>query len=133
MAGKIFEMIGLKNGKKKALDILESGMAYKKMLQIIKAQGGVLIDPDKLRVGKHYQSILASKKGIVTEIKNDIISKLARIAGAPQDKEAGMFIYKHVGDRVNKNDLLFIIYSNSHEKLKYCLDVMKHEHPFTIR
>ena len=40
MAALLLDMIGVKDAKNKASEILESGLAYKKMQEIIKAQGG---------------------------------------------------------------------------------------------
>jgi len=53
MSAKLLKMAGVKNSTKVAKKILESGKAYKKMQEIIKAQGGKKIDPEKIKIGKY--------------------------------------------------------------------------------
>ena len=133
MASKIFNMIGTKNGRKKALEILDSGKAYKKMAEIIKAQHGKLINPDKIRIGKFYYDVHSNKNGIIKSIDNKIISRIARVAGAPNNKGAGIYLYKHVSSKVKKKEKLFTIYSESREKLKYAKDISKQFDCFKIK
>lgn len=40
LAGLLFEMVGQENGRQKAIEIIDSGKAEKKMREIIEAQGG---------------------------------------------------------------------------------------------
>jgi len=128
MAGYILEMGG-KAGKflgyKKALRILESGEAYKKMKEIINAQGAKITDPEKIKLARFGFDFKAWKKGIISHMDNKSISKIARVAGAPVDKKAGIYLYKHVGDKVNKRDVIFTVYTESKRKLDYARDVLK--------
>jgi len=128
MAGLMLEMAGKAkkgSGFKMALDILKSGKAYKKMLEIIKAQGGKEISPDEIKLAPVDYNYPAYKSGVVREISNRAISKIARVAGAPQDKGAGVYLYKHVGDKVKKGEKMFTIYAPNKDKLKYAKDVIK--------
>ena len=75
---------------------MESGKALAKMNQIIKAQG----KHKKISLGKYTHEVKTSKHGTITEIDNEIIAKIARIAGAPEDKGAGLYLHKKVGDKV---------------------------------
>ena len=133
MASEIFKMLGIKNGRKKALEILNSGKAYKKMVEIIKAQHGKLINPDKIKIGKFTYDIRSNKNGIVKSINNKIIARVARIAGAPNNKGAGIYLYKHVGNKVKKKEKLFTIYSENKEKLNYVKDIIKQVRCLKIR
>ncbi len=124
LSGKLLEIAGVKNGVKKAGKILESGLAYAKMQDIIKAQGGdPHTNPDKLKLGRYTYHARAAKSGKITDINTKSIARIARIAGAPLDKSAGIYLYKHEKDRVRKGDLLFTIYSESKEKLEFAKDV----------
>jgi AMP phosphorylase len=132
MAAKIFELVGEKNGKKKAIELLESGKAYKKMCEIIKAQKGKIIDPDDISLGKFSFTCTARRNGTIKSVRNKIISKIARIAGAPKDKEAGLYLYKHIGERVKKGEWLFSIYSDTKDKLEYAAHVLDTEDAMII-
>ena len=133
MCEKIFAMAGVKNGRKKALNILNSGKAYAKMIEIIKAQGGKEIAAEDIKIGKFSFDICSSKRGRVKDINNIYISRIARIAGAPQDKGAGIYLYKHIGDRVKKGEKIFTIYSDSRHEFEYAKDVAKNSKVFEIR
>jgi len=132
MAAEIFKMVGIKNGKKKALEILNSGRAYKKMVEIIKAQQGRITKPEQIKIGKFKFDVKSGKKGVVKHISNSIVSKIARIAGAPVHKGAGIYLYKDVGNKVKKGEKLFSIYSESKIKLDYAKHVLKEGNPFII-
>ena len=133
MCAKILEMAGERNGHKKAREILESGKAYKKMMQIIAAQKGKNTDPDKMRLAKYSFDFLAGKKGVIKEINNLMITKIARVAGAPIEKSAGLYLYKHVNDKVHKGERLFTIFSENQEKLKFAADIAKESTSYLIK
>ena len=67
----------------------------------------------------------SKKDGVIKEISNRAISKTARVAGAHQDKGAGIYLRKHVGDKVKKGEALFTIYAPNKDKLDYVKDVIK--------
>src|SRR3989344_2705094 len=133
MCANIFELVGVKDGYKKAKEILDSGKAYSKMIQIIKAQGGKEIAAEKINIGKFSYSYVSSKKGAVKDIDNISISRIARIAGAPHDKGAGLYLHKHIGDPVNKGEELFTIYSENRNELKFAVDFAKKNNAFLVR
>ena len=117
LASTLLEMAGEKNSKSKVLEILNSGKAYEKFLDIIHEQGGkrnIVIPKAKYNI-----PILSEKSGIVKEISNTIFARLAGYAGAPKDKSAGVYLNVHVNDKVKKKDVLFTIYSNGRDKLEF--------------
>jgi len=123
MAGLMLKMVG-KGDEKKAKDILQSGRAYIKMKEIIKEQGGDSdITIDELKLGKFSYAVNAKKNGYVKNIDNKSVAKIARIAGAPKDKEAGVYLNVKKGDLVKENDVLFTVYSKDNKKLAYTLDI----------
>ncbi len=118
MAGLMLEMAGKARkgtGYIHAKDILETGLAYKKFLAILEAQG----KPDKTPQAKYSLDIKAYAEGIIKEIDNKRISKIAFMLGAPKDKSSGLYLNKKKNYRVQKGEVLFTIYSNSKLKLKY--------------
>jgi len=120
-------------GEMLAEEILTSGKASKIMLKIIKAQGGRCSHSEHVKFSKLSKDIFAEKTGSVTEINNLSISKIARLAGAPKDSRAGIYLYKHVGDSVKKGDVIYTIYAENKEKIAYSVAQSKETKPFTIR
>ena len=133
MCSEIFDMVGIKNGHKKALNILNSGKAYQKMIDIIKAQGGKEIAAEDIKIGNYSFDILSTKSGRIREIDNIAVSRIARIAGAPHDKGAGIYLYKHVNDRIKRGERLFTIYAESKHEFEYAKDVAKSSKAFVIK
>ncbi|MFH1275843.1 MAG: AMP phosphorylase [Candidatus Woesearchaeota archaeon] len=130
MAGILLEMTGkYRDGSKVAREILDSGKAYKKMKEIIKAQGA----QKKIKLGEYRKRVVSNKKGKVKSIDNVIIAKIARIAGAPSDKGSGMYINKKVRDKVNKNDLLYTVYAENKFKLSLAVSFLKKDNGYDIK
>ncbi|MEM4336625.1 MAG: thymidine phosphorylase, partial [Candidatus Woesearchaeota archaeon] len=124
IAEEMLEMAG--KNKKIAREMLESGAAYKKMCQIIKAQGGPKItNPENIKIGNYRFDYKSNKVGKISHIDNISISKIARIAGAPQDKGAGIYLYKHRNESVKKGEKIFTIYTENKEKMAFALEVLK--------
>ena len=116
MAGILLEMAKcctVGEGRRLAEEMLESGKALKKMNDIILAQG----KQEMPIPGKYRCAVKSSKSGQVTEIDNEIIAKAARIAGAPDDQGAGLYLSKKINSRVQKGQLLYTIYAESQFKL----------------
>ena len=133
MCAAIFNMVGVKDDYKKALGILDSGKAYNKMIEIIKAQGGKEIATDDISIGKYSYGVISKKSGIVKDIDNLIISRIARIAGAPHDKGAGLYLHKHIGGKIKKGEKLFTIYSESEHEFKFAVEFAKENNGFLVR
>ena len=130
MCHEIFRMIGVKDGYNKALEILDSGKAYKKMIEIIKSQNGKEIAPEKISIGKFSFDITAKKSGTINSIDNMAISRIARIAGAPHDSCAGAYIHRHNGDKVRKGEKVLTIYSQGEHHFRYAKDFAKNHKIF---
>jgi putative thymidine phosphorylase len=105
--------------------LIDSGKAMESMREIIEAQGKKITDPQKIKLAKYSYDYCAPKKGTIKHISNKCISRIAKEAGAPGDKSAGLYLYHHVGDKVSKNDKIYTIYSESETKLKYAKDFAK--------
>ena len=114
-----------KNGKQKAFEILKSGKEYKKMKEIIEAQGGNPdIKPDDLYPGKKIAEFKSKKSGKILWISNKCVDMIAREAGAPRDKEAGVYFRKKIGDLVRKGETLFEIYSKKNNKFNCAIELV---------
>ncbi len=133
IAGQIFELSGKTEkgeGYSLAKEILYSGKAFDKFKEIIHAQNGNL---SKIREAKFKKTIFSKKSGKILEIDNKRINLLARFAGCPIDKPSGVFLYKHVGDKIKKREPLLVIHSESKIRLKEAIDFFKLKNPYTIK
>jgi len=126
IAGILFEMSGKKNGKSLAVEILRSGRAEEKIREIIAAQGGdPEIKPEDIFVGEERYTIRSKRSGYLLWINNTSLVEIARLAGAPKDKGAGVRLYKKIGDPVMKDEPLFTIYAEKDVKLQRAIDRLK--------
>lgn len=111
LAGRILEFdpdVRGGQGFSIARDILDSGRALTMMNTIIAAQGE---QSKAFKLGKLTYDVLAPTEGVVVNIDNLQMAHIARFAGAPMDKGAGVDLFKKLGDKVKKGDSLYRIYS----------------------
>lgn len=102
-----------------ATKILEQGWAFRKMQEIILAQGGnPHIDSEGIKTGHHKLEIKASKKGIVKSLNSKNITIIVKILGAPGQKGAGIFLNKKNGEKFDRDDVIFTLYSENLYNLK---------------
>ncbi|MEK6856234.1 MAG: thymidine phosphorylase, partial [Nanoarchaeota archaeon] len=133
MAGILIEMVGkAKNGKgeEMAYKLLESGKALKKFEEIVNTQGRVR---DGLKLAKYNQTVKAEKSGFVKKIDNKEMNNLATIMGCPVDKGTGIYLFKHIGDKVEKGDDLVTFYAEAKEKLNEALMIFKTKMPIEVK
>lgn len=137
IAGKIFELAGKveKGGGYQAAEhFIDSGKALAKMKEVIELQGGnPKVRSDEMPIGQYKYEVKAERQGKISHIDNKTISKIARIAGAPGDKGAGVHIYRLKGDRVEPGDLLFTIHSESEAKLDFAIKALENLEPVEMQ
>jgi len=120
LAGVILEMskkVKKGKGEQTAREILETGKAWGKFQAICEAQGGMKSIPS----AAYTQNITANKSGTVCEIDNKKLSYLAKLAGAPENKAAGIYLHKHLNNVVKKDEKIFTIHSESEGELQLAL------------
>jgi AMP phosphorylase len=136
LAGIILEMGGVAKpgeGKKLAKKILEEKKALSKFQEIIEAQGGKReITSDDITIGKYTANFYANQDGYVDHIDNKAVVSIARAAGSPFDKGAGILFFEKKAHKVDKGDLLFTIYAENNEKLKRAKSLCDKVVPITI-
>lgn len=135
VAGILFEMVGRNHlvGRKHALNILKSGKAEKKLREIIEEQGGnPKVKPSDIKLGDKIVDVKADKDGVVLWIKNQEIAAIAREAGAPKHKGAGIELAVKTGHKVKKGDVLFTIYAETSIHLNDALKLVKDYQPIII-
>jgi AMP phosphorylase len=126
ISAMLLKMVGKNNGEQLALEILKSGKAERKMREIILEQGGDYgVKPEDIEVGEYGLDIPAEDSGIVLWMDNYSLIEIARSAGAPKDKGAGILLHKKVGDYVKKGEKLFTIYTEKTRKLERVRKVLE--------
>jgi len=106
-------------GYERARDLLDDGAALAAMKQIISAQGPAAQSYD---LGALTHDVTAGHDGIVSAIDCYRIARIARLAGAPLDKGAGLDLFQKVGDRVAKGDALYRIHAHFAADFKFATD-----------
>jgi AMP phosphorylase len=126
IAGILLDFRMGKGGKKEALRLIKNGKAYKKLREIIEAQGGnPRIKPGDLKMGTEKVEVKSGVSGVVGWIDNHSIVEISRAAGTPKDKGSGIYLRKKTGDLVKKGDILFEIYAEKNYKLERALKIAK--------
>ncbi|MDP6613137.1 MAG: thymidine phosphorylase, partial [Candidatus Hydrothermarchaeota archaeon] len=74
----------------------------------------------------------STEEGYVTQILNQAMVQIARAAGAPKDKGAGISLNIAKGIKVKEGDLLFEIYAESKYKLAQAEKLARHMHPVIL-
>jgi AMP phosphorylase len=125
LSGMLLGFAGMKNPERRVEAFLRSGKAGRKLRQIIGEQGGnPRIRPEEIPVGDMCVRIKSSQSGRVMWIDNSAVTRIAREAGAPRDKGAGMVFARKMDDCVRKGDTLFSVYAEKRYKLNRALKVM---------
>jgi len=94
-----------------ARDILDSGRALTKMNAIIAAQGSRNFDHNRLVLGALSFEICSPADGVVVGIDNLQLSRIARLAGAPKVKNAGVDLQYKLGDSVAAGAVLYRVHA----------------------
>ncbi|EED36823.1 putative thymidine phosphorylase [Luminiphilus syltensis NOR5-1B] len=111
-----------------ARDILESGRALAKMQAIVDAQGR---NPNPPQIGHFCHDVTATDSGQVTSIDNLQLAHIARLAGAPMDKGAGVDLHKKLGDPVEVGETLFSIYAEFPADFEFARESAEQNSGFT--
>ena len=133
MAGAILDMSGCIDGRARAREILESGRAYDKFMEICVLQNGRCdLKSSDLIPGGFCKDVHSKFDGYVQYIDNHCIVAIAKAAGAPKDVGAGIEFLHKTGDRVRKGDVLFRIYAESESKLKRAIESAYSRRPMSV-
>lgn len=120
LAGRILELSGkvaLGHGRAQALAALASGAALRKFVAICEAQGGFR-EPGP---AAHTHPVLSKAPGLIVGLDNRKLSRIAKLAGAPYDRSAGVKMHVMAGEHVSTGDPLFTIHAESPGELAYAL------------
>jgi AMP phosphorylase len=133
LAGMLFEMVGVESGREKAENMIDSGKAEKKLREIIAAQGGnSTVKPEDLPVGSEMEVVRSEQAGKVLWLSTQDIVRIAREAGAPKEKGAGLVLRAKLGDVVHKGGVLFEVYAERSSKLTSALELAHQLSPIVL-
>jgi thymidine phosphorylase len=132
LAGRIIEFDPDVRGGKGfsiARDILDSGRALEKMNRIIEIQGK---NEKTIHPGKLTLDVVAESNGVVIDIDNLVMARIARLAGAPMDAGAGVDLFKKLGDPVKKGEALYRIYAEFPADFHFACELSQRHPGYTI-
>lgn len=122
LAGTLLDLAeGDGAGGAQAQQLLDSGAAERKFLAICEAQGGFR-GPSTTA---HTAIETAPVAGVVQSIDNRRIARIAKLAGAPRGKRAGVDLLARPGDRVERGQPLYEIHAETPGELAWARDFVR--------
>lgn len=124
LAGYVFDLAGHSEdstGMGLARRVLEDGTALRKFEAICEAQGGFR-EPGH---AAFTEPVLSDREGIVTAVDNRRLANVAKLAGAPHDATAGVYLDARLGARIERGQPLYTVCSESRGELEYALEFVK--------
>ena len=118
LAGALLELGGSEGtgaGIARAAALLNSGRALAKFMAICDAQGGFR-EPQTAPL---TQVITAPRSGRVAAIDNRLLSRVAKLAGAPQARTAGVDLHVKLEDPVERGAPLITLHGESRGEIEY--------------
>lgn len=132
-AGMILEMAGIRDGHARAKEALASGRAMERFRMIVAAQGGDGgVRSSDIEPGRFSAEIVSERDGFVNRISNKAVVAVAKAAGAPADKGAGVLLTRKRGRKVSRGDVLMTVYADSEDKLQDAVETATEREPFDI-
>ncbi len=116
-------------GYARALELLESGAALAAMERLILAQGP---QQTAMPLGQFTHEVPAPGDGRVTAIDCHLIARIARLAGAPMEKGAGIDLLCKVGDAVGAGQALYRIHATSQTGLDFACELAGESSGYTV-
>lgn len=132
LAGRVLEFDpDVRGGRGYAIarDILDSGRALATMNTLIEAQGA---QTAKFDLGRLTCESLAEADGVVVGIDNLQMARIARFAGAPMDKGAGVLLFKKLGDAVKKGEPLYRIHAQYPADFEFARQLSRRNSGYSI-
>lgn len=112
-----------------ARDILDSGRALAKMQAIIEAQGP---QEKRYELGSLVLEVAAPDAGTVIGIDNYQMARIARLAGAPMDKGAGVDLLKKLGEPVEKGETLYRVHAAFRADFRFARSLVEADNGYRV-
>ncbi len=121
----------IEENKQKILKQINNGEAFKKWMELVEAQGGVLDYIEDIscfpRAAYEY-TVISNKSGNISKLDAGSIGEIFVLLGAGRikkedniEKEVGIVFQKKIGDSVKKGEKMATIYANSKEKAEIAI------------
>jgi len=117
----------IKEGIEISKEIVASGKAFDKFLEIVKLQGGdisYIKNLNKYPKSKIHESLIADKTGYVKTIDNYEVGMASLELGAGRitmedkiDPKAGIIFYPKIGTKIRKGEVIAELYTDRKEKV----------------
>ena len=120
LAGRVLEAgggVAHGTGIDLARAIVDDGRALRKFEAICEAQGGMRTPPE----AAHAHTVEAPRAGVVSAVDNRRLARVAKLAGAPAAKAAGLDFLVRLGQPVVAGQPLFTLHAESPGELEYAL------------
>jgi thymidine phosphorylase len=102
-------------GFARAAECLASGRAWEKFQRICEAQGGMRVPP----TAQHRRAVTMRHSGLVDRIDSRKLSRVAKLAGAPDAKAAGVELHVRLGAPVSRGAPAYTVHAESPGELDY--------------
>jgi AMP phosphorylase len=136
LSGIALEMAGKAargQGYAMAEGLLRSGKALEKLRQIIEIQGGNPgVKAGDIVPGEHLFVVNAPLDGYVVELNNRSLITVARAAGAPHDRGAGLLIHAKKGTKVKQGEPIITIYAERSWRLQKAMEIGRQLMPVLV-
>jgi thymidine phosphorylase len=130
LAGELLEFCGHSlpgTGHSEAWRLLDSGAAWGKFQAICEAQGG-LREPG---IAPLREPVAAERAGYVSGIDSRRLARVAKLAGAPGARTAGLELHVSLGDHVQRGMPLFTLHAEAPGELAYSKSYLA-SHPIIL-
>ena len=113
----------------RARELLDGGAAHETLQRMISAQGPVA---EAVTAGRHATEVAAGADGVVEAVDCFRLAGIARAAGAPADKGAGLDLMARPGDRICRDAPLYRIHAGTETGLAAAAARASVDHAFRI-
>ena len=131
LAGAVLELAGAAArgaGASMAKLALQDGRAWRKFQAICEAQGGMR-EPPRSRI----THVVASKAAAtVSGFDNRRLARIAKLAGAPVAKAAGLDLHVRVGESLRAGQPMFTLHAESRGELDYALEYLARQQAVVV-
>ncbi len=118
----------VEEGRELLIRVLESGAAFDKLCEFVKAQGGdpaAVENPSLLPQASIQEEILSPADGYLAHMEAEEVGNACLLLGGGRetkdsviDLSVGLVLKKKAGDPVQKGEALAVLHANSREKLQ---------------
>ncbi|MBP7670138.1 MAG: thymidine phosphorylase family protein [Ferrovibrio sp.] len=132
LAGALIEAdAAVKGGQgiRRARELLESGAALRAMERLIEAQGASAGIPAPSSTSRE---VFAPASGVVSGIDCLRIARVARMAGAPAFKHAGVDLLRKIGEPVRQGEPLYRIHAGLDADLGFAAELAQQDNGYHI-